>query len=197
MTANDLPEAVGAASKVARKAGFAMSCDADTGRFLAVLAAGVPAGGRVLELGTGAGVGTAWLFHGLAGRHDVALLSVEMDPAVAELADTTVWPSWAQLLVDDAVAVLYRLAQRPGGQVDLIFADAQGGKWDELEATISALRPGGTLVVDDMTPAAFVDDLHARRTREVREALLRHRELVAAEIAWSTGLIVATKKRNR
>ena len=36
------------------------------------------------------------------------------------------------------------------GQFDLIFADAQGGKWDGLDRAIAALRPHGLLIVDDM-----------------------------------------------
>jgi predicted O-methyltransferase YrrM len=49
----------------ANELGFEQSCEADVGRLLAVLAAGVPGGGRILEIGTGAGVGTAWMVEGI------------------------------------------------------------------------------------------------------------------------------------
>ena len=70
MTGVLLPEPVRLAAERAERAGFTMSCDPRTGRLLAVLAAAVPANGRVLELGTGTGAGTAWITHGL----QVALL---------------------------------------------------------------------------------------------------------------------------
>jgi predicted O-methyltransferase YrrM len=189
VTPSAVPEQVLAATERAARAGFTMSCDPDTGRLLAVLAARTPKGGRVLELGTGTGVGTSWLLHGLRGRNDVELITVELNPAVAELNDTSSWPEWAQIVVDDAVTVT-----RGSGTFDFIFADAQGGKWDHLDTTIGALRPGGTLLVDDMTPTHFIDDNHANKTEQVRDQLLNHPALVSVEIDWSTGLILCTKR---
>jgi predicted O-methyltransferase YrrM len=121
MTPPAVPEQVLAATERATRAGFTMSCDPGTGHLLAVLAARTPAGGRLLELGTGTGVGTAWLLHGLRGRSDVELITVEHDPAIAELTDTRSWPDWAKLVVEDAVSVTKR-----SGTFDFIFADAQG-----------------------------------------------------------------------
>jgi len=62
-----VPELVDAASTSGSEAGFQYSSDERVGRLLAVLAASVPEHGRILELGTGAGVGTAWLVSGLGG----------------------------------------------------------------------------------------------------------------------------------
>jgi predicted O-methyltransferase YrrM len=189
MSASVLPDQVLLATQRAARAGFTMSCHPDTGRLLAVLAAAVPRGGRVLELGTGTGVGTAWLTHGLGSRTDVEVRTVEIDPATAKLAAACPWPDWVQLVAGDAVEVTRR-----SGTFDLIFADAQGGKWDGLDTTIAALRPGAQLLVDDMTPGEFADDVHARKTREVRARLLDHPDLASVEITWSTGLILSTRR---
>jgi predicted O-methyltransferase YrrM len=62
---------------------------------------------------------------------------------------------------------------------DLIFADAQGGKWTGLSRTIAALRPGGVLLVDDMTPPAWLDDAHRTHTARVRATLVAHPDLGA------------------
>jgi demethylmenaquinone methyltransferase/2-methoxy-6-polyprenyl-1,4-benzoquinol methylase len=184
-----LPEPVRLAAERAERAGFAMSCDPGAGRLLAVLAAAVPANGRVLELGTGTGVGTAWIVHGLRGRDDVEVVTVEIDAATAALAAQYRWPPWVGLLTGDALEVTRR-----AGRFDLIFADAQGGKWEGLDATVAALRPGGQLLVDDMTPGEFADERHARKTAEVRGRLLGHPDLISVEIAWSSGLILSTRR---
>lgn len=77
---------------------------------------------------------------------------------------------------------------------DLIFADAPGGKWDGLDLTIAALAPGGVLVVDDMSPTSYADDTHREKTAEVCLRLLDHPDLVTVEIAWSTGIMVSTRR---
>jgi demethylmenaquinone methyltransferase/2-methoxy-6-polyprenyl-1,4-benzoquinol methylase len=184
-----LPEPVRLAAERAERAGFALSCDPGTGRLLAVLAAAVPANGRVLELGTGTGVGTAWITDGLRGRDDVEVVTIEIDTATAARAAQYAWPSWVRLLTGDAMDVT-----RDAGRFDLIFADAQGGKWEGLDVTVAALRPGAHLLVDDMTPGEFADEHHARKTSEVRARLLGHPDLVSVEIAWSSGLILSTRR---
>jgi Methyltransferase domain len=184
-----LPEPVRMATERAEQAGFTMSCDPGTGRLLAVVAAAVPAQGRVLELGTGTGVGTAWIAHGLQGREDVEVVTVEIDAATAALAAQYPWPSWIKLLIGDAVEVTRR-----AGSFDLIFADAQGGKWEGLDTTVGAHLLD--LLVDDMTPGEFADDHHTRKTSEVRARLLGHPDLTSVEIAWSTGLILSTRRRS-
>jgi predicted O-methyltransferase YrrM len=189
MTGALLPQPVRLASERADHAGFAMSCDPGTGRLLAVLAAAVPPNGRVLELGTGTGVGTAWIAHGLQGRADVEVITVEIDAATAALAAQYSWPTWVKLRTGDATEVT-----RTAGSFDLIFADAQGGKWEGLDTTVAALRPGAHLLVDDMTPGEFADDHHARKTSEVRARLLDHPDLISVEITWSTGLILSTRR---
>ena len=181
-----MPEPVVKATAAAHRAGFTMSCDPGTGSLLAVLAAAVPAGGRILELGTGAGVGTAWITHGLADRTDVEVVTVDIDPGAAAGLS---WPSHVRLVVGDAVEVTAR-----EGTFDLIFADAQGGKWHGLDVTVAALRPGGQLLVDDMTPPSFADSHHEQKTAEVRDALLGSPDLVSVAVAWSTGLILSTRR---
>ena len=81
-----MPPLVQDAVARAREAGFALSCDPAVGLLLATLAAHLPAGARVLELGTGTGVGTAWITTGLLPRTDVTVVTVEKDPATAALA---------------------------------------------------------------------------------------------------------------
>jgi demethylmenaquinone methyltransferase/2-methoxy-6-polyprenyl-1,4-benzoquinol methylase len=185
----EVPNNVEQATLAAAAAGFSLSCDPGVGRLLSVLAAAVPPRGTILELGTGAGVGVAWIVAGLGGRTDVRVVSVELDPEVAAVAARNGWPDFVQLETGDALELLGR-----PDRWDLIFADAPGGKWYGLDDTIDALAPGGVLLIDDMTPPEFVDDLHRTKTLEVRERLLTDARLVVAEIGWSTGIILAARR---
>ena len=63
--------------------GFALSSDPKVGALLATLAASKPRG-RILELGTGVGVGAAWLLHGMDAES--SLLSIDTDETVLGVA---------------------------------------------------------------------------------------------------------------
>jgi predicted O-methyltransferase YrrM len=141
-------------------------------------------------MGTGVGVGTAWLVHGLGARDDVRVTTIDVDATTAAIAHSGTWPAFVSLLVADVLAVLDDL-----GSFDLIFADSQGGKWTGLPRTIAALRPGGLLLVDDMTPPTWMDDMHRVQTGRVRERLLGHEELQSVELACGSGMILAARRR--
>ena len=62
---------------------FNMASEPRTGALLRTLAAAKPKG-RLLELGTGTGIGTAWLLAGMDGGS--RLTSVDTDPSVQQVA---------------------------------------------------------------------------------------------------------------
>lgn len=190
-----LPLLVRQAVHQAHQAGFSYSCDPEVGRLLAVLAGHLPAGARVLELGTGTGtgVGTAWITSGLLPRTDVTVITVEKDPAIAVLAAGGDWPAFVDLRCADALTVL---ASEPGG-FDLIFADAPGGKWEGLDRTIAALAPHGLLIVDDMIATTQWDAGQHTRQREVRQALLASPLLTTVELEHGSGVILSTRRAVR
>jgi demethylmenaquinone methyltransferase/2-methoxy-6-polyprenyl-1,4-benzoquinol methylase len=174
----------------ARANGFGQSCEPAVGSLLATLAAALPPGARVLEIGTGAGVGTAWIAGGLRPRTDVTVVSIESDPAVAAIAATGDWPAFVELRVADALEFL--AATQEG--FDLIFADAFGGKIEGLDRTTGKLNPRGTLVVDDMTPVeGWPEDFRAKQAG-VRRALLSDPGLVTAELAHGSGVIIGVRR---
>jgi predicted O-methyltransferase YrrM len=186
----EFPAEVKLALKRAEQAGFATSCEPEVGRLLMVLAAAVPLFGRVLEMGSGAGVGTAWLATGLERRPDVEAISVEQDPRLIELARTGPWPERVRLVEGDVLSMLERL-----GRFDLIFADAHGGKWEGLERTVQALRAGGVLVVDDMQLTPETNGDESAFIEYVRQTLLNHPDLITTELNWSSGVMMATRRR--
>lgn len=184
-----MPPLVQEATARAQETGFRYSCDPDVGRLLAALAAHLPAGARVLELGTGTGVGTAWITSGLLPRTDVTVITAEKDPATATLATRGDWPGFVNLRCADALAVLGN-----AGEFDLIFADAPGGKWEGLDRTIAALAPHGMLIVDDMTATPQWDDEQHARQHEVRQTLLGSPLLTSVELDHGSGIILSTRR---
>lgn len=124
------------------------ACVPAVGQLLRTLVAALP-GGRLCELGTGAGVGTAWMAGGL--QQGATLLSVEIDPqraaAVQDLFRDTPGVEvrtgdWQEVLVEEP-------------PFDLLFMDVgarpylRREQWDEVLALV---RVGGQIVFDDLVP---------------------------------------------
>lgn len=164
------PPLVTKALAFAAARGFATSCQKEDGALLHVLAArrGVM---RVGEIGTGAGVGTAWLASALPPT--TPLFTTETDPDLAAAV--------AAFYVDDPnVTILvgsWRDTLPPEAPFDLMFVDASDAK-DDVESTIGLLTPGGTAVLDDYWFAPSDRD-------QRRDAWLRHPLLTAIEV-WVT-----------
>src|SRR5213596_2992105 len=79
----DLPSTLDTIRQETERVGFTLGSEPKTGALLRTLAATKP-GGHFLELGTGTGVGTAWLLSGIDAQS--RLESVENDPTVLEIA---------------------------------------------------------------------------------------------------------------
>jgi len=169
-------------------AGFAMSCVPEVGALLRTLAAGVRAGGSILELGTGAGVGLAWLVDGLGRRSDVRVTSVDTEPRMIALAHSQEWPGYVRLELADGIDVL-----RSGQKWNLIFADAPAGKWFGLDSTIESLADGGLVVFDDMVPPDYLAESDRARFGEIREAVIGDSRLVSVELTDGSGIILAAR----
>ncbi|GAA2531014.1 O-methyltransferase [Winogradskya humida] len=187
--ATGLPAVVTAAHRRAESVGFGYSREPLTGRLLATLSAAVRPGGRVLELGTGAGVGLAWIEYGLGGRSDVQVISVEFDEALAAAVRRSGLPPGFDVRVGDAEKLLAGL-----GTFDLIFADAPAGKWTGLHLTIAALAAAGVLLVDDMDPGRYTEPDHRDTVDRIRRTLTEHHGLVTTELSVGSGLIVAVAR---
>lgn len=171
--------------------GFGMASDRDTGELLCTLAAS-KAGGTVLEMGTGTGVATAWLLHGMdAGAR---LLSVDNDAeAQAIAAAHLAHDGRLALRTEDGDASLARLAAA-GERFDLIFADTWPGKFRLLGTALDLLAPGGLYVVDDLLPQPNWPPNHGARVARLLEQLAARPDLLLVRLDWSTGIVVAAKR---
>ncbi|MER6219096.1 class I SAM-dependent methyltransferase [Streptomyces sp900105755] len=185
-----LPPLVGRALDAARVQSFGYSCRPEQGRLLQVLAGG--AGGRIGETGTGVGVGLAWLASG--ARAGVRLFSVEREPERARAAagvfhdrpDVTVTcGDWR----DIAAYGPFELLVLDGG--------GQGKVPGDPPADVERLLvPGGTVVVDDFTPAdrwppRFGGDVDRARLHWLEHPALRS---VEVRLAPDLSAVVGTRR---
>ncbi|WP_440064971.1 O-methyltransferase [Streptosporangium sp. OZ121] len=183
-----LPPLVKRALQTAQQAGFGSSCRPEQGRLLYALAAGADVIG---ETGTGCGVGLAWLASG--ARPEARLVSVEQDARRASLA--------AQVFLDHPQVSVIRGDWREiyrDGPYDLLVLDGGGqGKSSEKPADPHRLlRPGGALVIDDLTPARHWPPLFDGAVDQARMHWLDHPGLDATELRLAPDLaaLVATRR---
>ena len=184
----DLPPLVARAVSIARQDGFAYSCRPEHGRLLYALAAGA---GTIGETGTGCGVGLAWLASG--ARPDTRLVSVELDAGRARLA-AGLFAGLPQLtVINGDWRQIYRDAP-----FDLLVLDGGApGKGGGVPADPDALlRPGGTVVIDDLAPATDWPPRFGGQVDEARMHWLTHPRLDAAELRLAPDLaaLVATRR---
>jgi len=200
---DQFPPLVMRAQAVARQSGFPLTreeagpdrpsaCLPGVGRFLAVLAAGC-AGGRIGELGTGAGIGAAWIASAMPA--DCMLVTVEIDAVLASAArELLAADSRAEVITGDALGVI------PGrGPFDLLFADSGVRARGDFAALVSLLRIGGRIVMDDVTPEHALPAGSPLRADDVKrgffsgEPRLTWTEVVLPDLRNS--LLVGTRTR--
>jgi predicted O-methyltransferase YrrM len=131
------------------------------------------------EIGTGTGVGAAWIVSALPPS--VPFVTVELDAERAAAA--------AELFAEDAnVRVLegdWHELMPAEAPFDLLFYDGGGKQRPDVDGdqVVGLLAPGGTIVMDDLTPGRPGPD-------PVREFWLGHPRLAAAELQVSPSMAV-------
>jgi predicted O-methyltransferase YrrM len=171
---------------------FELSSIPEIGRLLAMLVAQRPRG-RIAEVGSGCGVGTAWIVSALGP--EATVVTVESDEERAR-AVARLFEDQPQVRV---VPGDWHEALPPEAPFDLVFFD--GGQWKrgdvvaEGEAVLELVAPGGVVVIDDMTPEALWPEEWRGKPDPVRDFWLADPRLRAVEILTTprTAAILATK----
>ena len=167
---------------------FGMASDPRTGALLAALAASKP-GGRFLELGTGTGIGTAWLLSGMDASS--TLISVDIRPEFQAVAKQVHGhDSRLTLVIEDGIHFLHNQQPR---SFDLVFADAMPGKYESLDEALSLVKPGGFYVIDDMLPQANWPEGHDAKAAALIDRLSREPAFQIAPLSWSSGIILLVR----
>lgn len=188
---HDLPELVERAVQLARAMNFDLSCHPLQGRLLSLLARGRP-GALIGETGTGCGVGVAWMLS--SADSSTRVVSVEADAERAAAAQE-LYSDYRQVTIihGDWHAIL------PHGPFDLLVLDGGGsGKWQGDQRRVdphAALRPAGTLVIDDWTPWDTWPPNDDNEFEQSRLFWLQYPDMLASEIRLSPSLstIIATR----
>jgi predicted O-methyltransferase YrrM len=168
---------------------FTMASEPRTGALLRVLAASKPAG-HLLELGTGVGVGAAWLLSGMDAAS--TLVSVDTNFSFQSAAQRVLGgDTRLSLVLEDAVDFLVR--QLPAS-FDLVFADALRGKFEGLDEALAVVKPGGFYVIDDLLPQPNWPEGHGEKVPPLIERLAAHEDFQIVPMTWASGIVLAVKK---
>jgi predicted O-methyltransferase YrrM len=169
-----------------------MASEPKVGALLAALAASKPAG-RVLELGTGMGHGTAWLLFGMDRQS--SLDTVDTDANVVAVARRNLSADFRVTfhVADGADFV----SHAPHESFDLVYADAWPGKFSHLDEALALLRPGGIYVIDDLLPQPNWPEGHAPKVPLLIGDLERRQGFVTTRLAWASGLMLVVRTVDR
>lgn len=183
----EVPDAVARAFDVSRRAGYVSFCRNETGRLLATLAASRE--GTLAEMGTGCGVGTAWLRSGV--RPDAHIVTAELDAGLAEGA--------AEIFDgDDQVEVLAADSStlRERAPFSLLFVDSRDPGTSGPDSVADLVEPGGLVVLDDFVPCQSWPPVSSGRVDSLREAWLSDERFTAVEVmvAPDTSVLLATRR---
>lgn len=171
-----------------RAAQFQMNSDVLTGSLLRTLAASKPCS-SILELGTGAGLGTCWILDGMDARS--SLVSVENDAKVLAIARDEIGADPRLTLIhSDGADFLASCTER----YDLIYPDAWPGKYSHLDPALKLLKSGGIFLVDDMLPQPNWPEGHDAKAAALITQLETLQGFRVTKFTWSTGLILCVKQ---
>jgi predicted O-methyltransferase YrrM len=168
---------------------FDQGSDPLLGSLLATLSATKP-GGCFLELGTGSGLSTAWILHGMDSNS--SLTTIDRDENLASIAKRRLGKDQrVKFIVGEGEELI---KNTKSGSVDFIFADAWPGKYFRLAETLSLLKSGGIYIVDDMLPRKSWPAGHGDKANKLVLYLESRDDLLPTKISWSSGIIICTKK---
>jgi predicted O-methyltransferase YrrM len=128
------------------------------GKFLMLLAR-LQGARRILEIGTLGGYSAICLSRALPS--DGLLITLELEPAYAELARSNIERAGSQALVTvrqgAAIEILPALAMDGSAPFDLVFIDADKPSYpDYLEWSLKLTRPGSLIIADNVVRAGAI-----------------------------------------
>ncbi|HWV25966.1 MAG TPA: class I SAM-dependent methyltransferase [Aeromicrobium sp.] len=182
----DIPDLVLSTLDLSRQRGFISSTRHETGRLLAALAASCT--GTLAELGTGTGVGSAWLASG--APKEARIVSAELDPVLAK----EVQQIFADVENVEIVSGDWTTLEQHA-PFSLLFVDVRE-VMESIDVLADLLAPGGIAVLDDFVPSAFWPPIVDGHVDTIRERWLTDERFAAVEmlIDPDASLLIATRR---
>ena len=183
----ELPPLVSAALSLSGRRGFVSSTRNETGRLLATLAASKT--GLLGELGTGCGVGSAWLRSGAGAGTNI--VTAESDPQLAQVVgELFAADERIEVVSADWTALIER------GPFALLFVDAREAKLSARDVIADVVEPGGFVVLDDFTPSAVWPPMYEGRVDTLRQEWLMDSRFTTVEVmvAPDAAVLLATRR---
>ncbi|KDB04189.1 hypothetical protein U879_08125 [Defluviimonas sp. 20V17] len=165
-----------------------MSSGLEVGALLRALAASKP-GGRLLELGTGTGLATAFLLDGMDAA--ARLVSIDTDASCQAIARKGLGDD-ARVRFECEDAAVFITGQE-ARSFDLVFADARPGKFSHLDETLDLIAPGGLYVVDDLRPHPSWPLDHHTKVVSLLASLQVRSDWATVYLDTGTGLMIAVR----
>ncbi|PSR09570.1 MAG: SAM-dependent methyltransferase [Candidatus Arcticimaribacter sp.] len=187
---NQAPEILEELIKKAQEINFEMGTDYLVGELLQTLVTSKP-NGHFLELGTGMGLSTTWIYEGMDEQSK--LVSIDNDPKLMDIV-TRVFEAETRIefITTDGGSWI---RDQKGAKFDLIFADAWPGKYSDLDRTLELLNPGGFYVIDDMLPQPNWPKGHDLKVDQLMQDLKSKVGFKMTVMNWSTGVVILTKTK--
>lgn len=186
-----LPKQYEAILTGSRQLGFTMPSDRQTGALLRVLAASKP-NGRLLELGTGTGLGTSWILDGM--NSGATLISIESDASFQAIANRHLRDDHRLTLMNcDGLSFLKKAESE---SFDFIYADTWPGKYIAFDHSLRLLRRGGIILLDDMLPQPNWPVDHPEKVEALLATIakLSTEQFHVVRQRWYTGHILIVKR---
>lgn len=171
-----------------RASGFTMASEPLTCSLLRTLAASKPSA-RLLKLGSGTGLSTAWLLDGMDSGSP--LTTIDNDETLLAILNHHLGVDHRlKVVCADGDEFLQSLREQ---HFDFIFAGTWAGKYRLLEETLELLNPTGLYVIDDMLPQPNWPEGHAEKVTNLVAALEQRKDFRVTKLSWASGIILAAK----
>jgi len=182
----EVPDLVARALDLSRRRGFITSTRNETGRLLATLAASRQ--GTLAELGTGCGVGSAWLSSG--APKGARIVTAELDPDLTRDVQAIFHDAENVEVTAGDWTVLEQYAP-----FSLLFVDVRE-VMESIDVLADLLEAGGIAVLDDFVPSPFWPPIVDGQVDTVREQWLTDERFAAVELLIDpdASLIIATRR---